>query len=149
MEIVNSWKPLTIFGKSSIVDVRLGFEYTSAIRLIRNETIIWTYTRAFYVWRSARLLQVCIFGLNTITNSSNTKTAFSIFLGLFKGFLMYIQQILCNKILSKKSRWNKLKQSTQSSLYVIIMSRLRLRVNLHSIAAWMSKNSLLEKVAIS
>ena len=30
------------------------------------------------------------------------------------------------------------------SLYVIIMSRTRFRVNLHSIVAWISRNSLLE-----
>ena len=30
-------------------------------------------------------------------------------------------------------------------LYVIIMSRTRFRVNLHSIVAWMSRNSLLER----
>ena len=34
-------------------------------------------------------------------------------------------------------------------LYVIIMSRKGLRVNLHSIVAWMSKNSLLKTGAIS
>ena len=27
-KVVNDWKPLTIFAKSSIIDVRLVFEYT-------------------------------------------------------------------------------------------------------------------------
>ena len=34
-------------------------------------------------------------------------------------------------------------------LYVLVMSRMRFRVNLHSIVAWMSRNSLLETGAIS
>ena len=39
--------------------------------------------------------------------------------------------------------------SISFSLYVIIMSRTRFRVNLHSIVAWMSRNSSLETSAIS
>ena len=34
-------------------------------------------------------------------------------------------------------------------LYVVIMSRTRVRVNIHSIVAWMSRNSLLETGVIS
>ena len=36
-----------------------------------------------------------------------------------------------------------------SRLYVVIMSRTRIKVNPHSIVAWMSRNSLLETGAIS
>ena len=58
------------------------------------------------------LLNICklyIFSLNTIVYLQIPvvqKQPFPLFFVLFKGFLMYIQQILCNKILSKKSRWN-------------------------------------------
>ena len=38
MKIVNSWKPITIFAKSSIAGVPLGSEYTSAVRIIQNKT---------------------------------------------------------------------------------------------------------------
>ena len=34
-------------------------------------------------------------------------------------------------------------------LYILIMSRVRFRVNLHSIVAWMLRNSLLEMGAAS
>ena len=39
--------------------------------------------------------------------------------------------------------------NTYQRLYVLIMSRTHFRVNLHSIFAWMSRNSLLETGAIS
>ena len=35
-KIVNGFQPLTIFAKSSILDVRQGSKYTSNIRLHRN-----------------------------------------------------------------------------------------------------------------
>ena len=38
MKIVNSWKPLPVFAKSYIVDLRLGSEYTSAVPIIQNKT---------------------------------------------------------------------------------------------------------------
>ena len=38
--------------------------------------------------------------------------------------------------------------NNSNSPYVIIMSRMSFRVNLHSIVAWMSRNSLLEAGAI-
>ena len=43
---------------------------------------------------------------------------------------------------------SKLTIKTPERLYVLIMSRTRFRVNLHSIFAWMSRNSLLETGAI-
>ena len=46
---------------------------------------------------------------------------------------------LCCEYLSVRCIW----------LFVIIMSRTRFRVNLHSIVAWMSRNSFLETGAIS
>ena len=62
MKIVNSWKPLTIFAKSSIVDVWLGSEYTSAVQIIRNK-IKFEDTKEHFI--SEGLLNICklyIFG---------------------------------------------------------------------------------------
>ena len=73
-----------------------------AIRIIRNKT-------KFY-FISDGLLNICklyIFSLNItvyLQMPVAQKQPFPFLFGLFKGFLMYIQQILCDKILSKKSR---------------------------------------------
>ena len=45
--------------------------------------------------------------------------------------------------------YNNIRIKQYSWLLVVIMSRTRLRVNLHSMVAWMSRNSLLEKGTIS
>ena len=69
MRIVKNWKHLTIFTKSSIVDFRLGSEYTSAIRIIQIKNNIWTLLNIFKLY---------IFSINkyhcAFTNFSNTKT---------------------------------------------------------------------------
>ena len=49
--------PLTIFAKSSIVDVRKGSEYISAIRIIQNKTKF-LHTKEHLYWRSTKHLQV-------------------------------------------------------------------------------------------
>ena len=41
-KIVNGFQPLTIFARSSILDVRLGFEYASAEANIFRNIDIWT-----------------------------------------------------------------------------------------------------------
>ena len=115
IKIVNSWKPLTIFAKSSIliVDVLLGSEYTSAIETIWIKTKF-EHTKEHFISESLLIIcQLHNFSLNTTVNlqiSVVQKQPFLLLLSLFKGFLMYIQQILCNKILSKKSRWINLKK---------------------------------------
>ena len=109
MKIVNNWNPLTNFAKSSIVDVVRGSEYTSAIWIIQSKTNS-EHTNEHFI--SEGLLNICklyIFSLNTVVHlqiPAEQKQPFPLLFVFFKGFLMYIQQILCTKILSKKSRWN-------------------------------------------
>ena len=58
---------------------------------------------------SVGLLNICklyVVGLNTTGHLQipvTQKQPFPLMLDLFKGFLMYIEQILCNKILSKNT----------------------------------------------
>ena len=64
MKIVNSWKPLTIFAKSSIIDIRLGSGYTSAVWIIGNKIKI-EHTKEHFI--SEGLLNISklyIFKLN-------------------------------------------------------------------------------------
>ena len=49
----------------------------------------------------------------------------------------------------RKISKNRKDVNIHEELYVIIMSRKGFRVNLHSIVAWISRNSLLETGAIS
>ena len=44
----NSWKRLTVFVKRSIVDVRVGSQYPSAIRITQNKTKF-EYTKEYFV----------------------------------------------------------------------------------------------------
>ena len=93
MKIVNNWKPLTIWAKSSIVDVRLGSEYTYAVQIIGNNTKVEDTKEHF---TSDSLLNICklyIFNLNTTAHlqiPAEQKQPFPLLFGLFKGFLMYI-----------------------------------------------------------
>ena len=60
--------------------------------------------------------------------------------------------ISCTCVNSKKKKKKKTKllnQVCHIRLYVLVMSRTRFRVNLHSIVAWMSRNSLLKTGAKS
>ena len=38
-KIINDWKPLNIFVKNSILDIRLGFEYAFDIYIVRTDPI--------------------------------------------------------------------------------------------------------------
>ena len=38
-KIINDWKPLTIFAKNSILDIRLGFEYGFDMYIVRTDRI--------------------------------------------------------------------------------------------------------------
>ena len=90
MKIVKSWKPLTICAKSFIVDVQLDSQYTSVVRIIRNETKC-EDTKEHFI--SEGLLNICklyIFRLNTTVHlqiPAVEKQPFPLLFGLFKGFL--------------------------------------------------------------
>ena len=104
IKIVMSWKPKTSFGKSSILDVRLGSEYTSAVRVIQNKTKF-EHTKERFILEG--LLNIVYFQFEyhwAFTNSISTKTTFPLLFVVLKGFLMYIQQNFCNNILHKNAR---------------------------------------------
>ena len=104
MKVVKSWKPLNIFEKRSIVDCRLSSEYISAIRIIQSKT---KFEHAKEHFMSDGLLNICklydISWNTTMHLKIPVKQPFPLLLGIFKGFLMYIQQVLCDNMLSKKS----------------------------------------------
>ena len=90
-------------------DVRLGSKYTSAVRIIRNTTKCEDIKEHFISEGLLNIYKLYILSLNTTVHlqiSAVQKEPFPLLFSLFKGFLMYTQQILCNQILSNKSRWN-------------------------------------------
>ena len=64
MKIVNSWKPINIFAKSSIAGVRLGSECTSAVRIIQNKTKFEDAKKHFISEGLLNISKSCIFSLN-------------------------------------------------------------------------------------
>ena len=93
MKIVNSRKPLTICAKSSIVDVRLCSECTSAVRLIRNKTKFEDTKEHFISVGPLNICNLYIFSLNTTVHlqiPAEQKQSFPFLFGLFKEFLICI-----------------------------------------------------------
>ena len=86
--MIDSWKVLTIFAKSSIVDVRLGYEYSSAVRNFQNNTKFEDKKEHF---TSEGLLNICklhIFSLNSNVHlqiPAVQKQLFSLLSELWKG----------------------------------------------------------------
>ena len=88
-KIVNSWKPLTFIAKISILDLRLGFEYTSAIRIIWNKTKF-EYTKEHFISKGLiNIYKLYIFSLSNTMHLQIPyiqKQPFLLPLDLFKGF---------------------------------------------------------------
>ena len=76
MKIVNSWKPITIFAKSSIVEVRLGSEYTSAVWMIQNKTKFEDTKKHFVSEGLLNISKLYIFSLNTTGSSGKIYVGF-------------------------------------------------------------------------
>ena len=85
MKIVNSWKPLTLFAKSCIIDVWLTSEYISAVRITQNKTKL-EDTKEHFI--SVGILNICKFYMFechcSFIHSSSTKAAFSTFVWPFQ-----------------------------------------------------------------
>ena len=77
------------------------------IRIIRNQTKFEHAKEHFIFEGLPNICKLYIFGFDTTVYLQILvvqKPPFPLLFDLFKEILMYIQQILCNKILSKKSR---------------------------------------------
>ena len=68
---------------------------------------------------------------------------------LYQSLTVFVKNCFYWKSLDVWSFFNPFSAKVTISMYVLIMSRTRFRVNPHSIFGWMSRNSLLETGVIS
>ena len=89
----------------SNVDLRLASGYTYAVRIIRNKAKFENAKEHFIPEVLLNICKLYIFSLNTTVHlqiPAVQKQPFPLLFGHLKEFPIYIQQILCNKILSIK-----------------------------------------------
>ena len=135
MQFINFQSKYIIFFQGT-----LCFDYCLFVFLIRISNLIWKLTRAFI--KTLHITQSCIIRRNCFEFSR--VPCFWYF-----NFHMIIARVQnwkqpCSGRIQLLTCWN-----LSTGLYVLDMSRTRLRVNPHSTFAWMSRNSLLEAGAKS